>query len=152
MPDSTLDRQPVYRIRVAVPVYLYDCFDYMLSAAQYQQAEVGARVLVSFGRQNLVGIIVEKLALDTPIDPRFKLKAIELLDEQAILDPKVLTLLTWSAQYYQFPIGEVMQSALPSLLRQAKPIIYWRVLGNCWMHMPNLKLHARKNNNKPIKF
>ena len=94
MPDSTLDPQPVYRIRVAVPVYLYDCFDYMLSAAQYQQAEVGARVLVSFGRQNLVGIIVEKLALDTPIDPRFKLKAIsELLDEQAILDPKVLTLL-----------------------------------------------------------
>lgn len=48
MPDSTLDPQPVYRIRVAVPVYLYDCFDYMLSAAQYQQAEVGARVLVSF--------------------------------------------------------------------------------------------------------
>ncbi len=76
----------------------------MLSAAQYQQAEVGARVLVSFGRQNLVGIIVEKLALDTPIDPRFKLKAIsELLDEQAILDPKVLTLLTWSAQYLSIP-------------------------------------------------
>ncbi|MEN8351629.1 MULTISPECIES: primosomal protein N' [Acinetobacter] len=130
MPDSTLDPQPVYRIRVAVPVYLYDCFDYMLSAAQYQQAEVGARVLVSFGRQNLVGIIVEKLALDTPIDPRFKLKAIsELLDEQAILDPKVLTLLTWSAQYYQFPIGEVMQSALPSLLRQAKP---YNLLARTW--------------------
>ena len=111
-----------HRIRVAVPVYLYDCFDYMLSPEQYQQVEVGARVLVSFGRQNLVGIVMEKLPLDAPIDPAFKLKAItELLDDRAILDTNVLKLLTWSAQYYQFPIGEVMQAALPTLLRQGKP-------------------------------
>ena len=111
-----------HRIRVAVPVYLYDCFDYMLSPEQYQQAEIGARVLVSFGRQNLVGIIMEKLPLDAPIDPSFKLKAItELLDDHAILDANVLKLLSWSAQYYQFPIGEVMQTALPALLRQGKP-------------------------------
>ena len=111
-----------HRIRVAVPVYLYDCFDYMLSPEQYQQVEVGARVLVSFGRQNLVSIVMEKLPLDAPIDPAFKLKAItELLDDRAILDTNILKLLTWSAQYYQFPIGEVMQAALPTLLRQGKP-------------------------------
>ena len=66
---------PIYRVRVAVPVYLYDCFDYSLSAEQYQQAQLGARVAVSFGRQNLVGVIVEKLAPDAPIDPKIKLKA-----------------------------------------------------------------------------
>ncbi len=49
---------------LAVPVYLYDCFDYSLTAEQYHQAEVGARVAVSFGRQNVVGVIVEKLTDD----------------------------------------------------------------------------------------
>ncbi|MDQ8935270.1 primosomal protein N' [Acinetobacter rudis] len=120
----------VYRVRVAVPVHIFDCFDYRLSIEQYQQAQVGARVAVSFGRQNLVGVIVEKLAPDHPVDPRFKLKAIsELLDQEAILPPEVLTLLTWSANYYQFPIGEVIQTALPALLRQGKP---YNLLARVW--------------------
>ena len=91
MTTSASISSPLYRVRVAVPVYLYDCFDYSLSPEQYQQAEVGARVAISFGRQNLIGIIVEKIALDAPVDSSFKLKAItELLDDHAILDEKVL--------------------------------------------------------------
>lgn len=130
MPENTLSTTPSYRIRVAVPVYLYDCFDYSLTAEQYHQAEVGARVAVSFGRQNVVGVIVEKLTDEKPLDLGFKLKAItELLDDNAILDTKVLSLLTWSAQYYQFPIGEVMHAALPSFLRQGKP---YNLLARMW--------------------
>ncbi|HJE75936.1 MAG TPA: primosomal protein N' [Acinetobacter johnsonii] len=130
MPENTLSTTPSYRIRVAVPVYLYDCFDYSLTAEQYHQAEVGARVAVSFGRQNVVGVIVEKITDEKPLDLGFKLKAItELLDDNAILDTKVLSLLTWSAQYYQFPIGEVMHAALPSFLRQGKP---YNLLARMW--------------------
>lgn len=120
----------VYRVRVAVPVYLYDGFDYSLSCEQYQQAQIGARVAISFGRQNLIGVITDKLAPDAPLDPSIRLKAItELLDDQAILDGKVLSLLTWASQYYQFPIGEVIQSALPALLRQGKP---YNLLARTW--------------------
>ena len=130
MQTDTESSLNIHRVRVAVPVYIYDCFDYKLSAEQYAQAEIGARVAVSFGRQNLVGIIVEKLPVDAPIDPSFKLKAItELLDDRAILDEKVLSLLTWSANYYQFPLGEVIQTALPSLLRQGKP---YNLLATVW--------------------
>lgn len=130
MTTSASISSPLYRVRVAVPVYLYDCFDYSLSPEQYQQAEVGARVAISFGRQNLIGIIVEKIAPDAPVDSSFKLKAItELLDDHAILDQKVLSLLTWSSQYYQFPIGEVMHSAIPTLLRQGKP---YNLLARTW--------------------
>lgn len=130
MPENTLSTTPSYRIRVAVPVYLYDCFDYSLTAEQYHQAEVGARVAVSFGRQNVVGVIVEKLTDEKPLDLGFKLKAItELLDDSAILDAKVLSLLTWAAQYYQFPIGEVMHASLPSFLRQGKP---YNLLARMW--------------------
>ena len=137
MQTDTESSLNIHRVRVAVPVYIYDCFDYKLSAEQYAQAEIGARVAVSFGRQNLVGIIVEKLPVDAPIDPSFKLKAItELLDDRAILDEKVLSLLTWSAQYYQFPIGEVAQAAIPTLLRQGKP---YNLLARMWKV---LDLHA----------
>lgn len=130
MPNSIDSSAPLYRVRVAVPVYLFDCFDYLLSQQQYEKAEVGARVSVSFGRQNLVGVIMQKLPLDEPIDPRFKLKSItELLDDRAIIDEKVLSLLKWSAQYYQFPIGEVVHSALPTLLRQGKP---YNLLARTW--------------------
>ena len=129
-PNLTDSSSAIYRIRVAVPVYLYDCFDYTLSAEQYAQAEIGARVAVSFGRQNLTGVIIEKLAADAPLDPGFKLKCIsELLDEKSLLNDKILSLLTWSAQYYQFPIGEVMHSALPTLLRQGKP---YNLLARMW--------------------
>ena len=58
MPNSSPTPPDLYRIRVAVAVHVYDCFDYTLTAEQYQQAEVGARVAVSFGWQNLIGIIV----------------------------------------------------------------------------------------------
>ena len=130
MPSSSHNNCCIYRVRVAVPVHLYDSFDYLLSAEQYLQAEVGARVAVSFGRQNLIGIIVEKISPDVMPDPRIKLKTItELLDKEAIIDSKVLSLLTWSAQYYQFPLGEVMQCALPGLLRQGKPL---NLLARVW--------------------
>lgn len=125
----------LYRIRVALPVYVYDTFDYTVSAEQYLQSQIGARVSVSFGRQNLIGIITEKVDPNEPFTGQFKLKAITaLLDEEAILDQQVLTLLTWSAQYYQFPIGEVMQSALPALLRQGRALDilfhHWNILAH----------------------
>lgn len=130
MQVSDLTSAPIFRVRVAVPVHLYDCFDYSLSAELYQRAEIGARVAVSFGRQNLVGVIMEKLPPDAPLNPDIKLKAItELLDDRAILNTRSLNLLTWAAQYYQFPIGEVVHSAIPTLLRQGKP---YNLLARTW--------------------
>ena len=126
---------PLYRIRVALPVYVYDTFDYTVNAEQYTQAQVGARVLVSFGRQNLVGVVTEKVDPNEAFTGQFKLKAItELLDDEPILDSQLLTLLTWSAQYYQFPIGEVMQSALPGLLRQGRAL---DILFHLWKITPH---------------
>ncbi len=128
-PDSV-----VYRVRVAVPVHLYDTFDYTLTKAQYERAQVGSRVAISFGRQNLIGIITEKVDPQESFTGHFQLKAIsELLDDEPILDEQILNLLTWSAQYYQFPIGEVMQTALPALLRQGKPM---DVLFHLWKIIP----------------
>lgn len=68
-PDSV-----VYRVRVAVPVHLYDTFDYTLTKAQYERAQVGSRVAISFGRQNLIGIITEKLTHKNHLQVTFSLR------------------------------------------------------------------------------
>lgn len=108
-----------YYVQVAVPAPLYQTFSYYIHDDDFAQAEVGARVSVPFGRQKLVGIIVEKHHQPPSTEHHFRLKYIdELLDKKSLFDTLTLQLLLWSAQYYQFPIGEVFHTALPTLLRQ----------------------------------
>ncbi|WP_269914439.1 primosomal protein N' [Acinetobacter sp. HY1485] len=116
------------RVQVAVPVPLYDCFDYEVTAHQYAQVCVGMRVLVPFGRQRLVGIVMGKQ--DTPFESSFKLKSIlDILDEHSLIDDITFKLLTWSSKYYLFPLGDVMHCAFPTLLRQGKP---YNLLARNW--------------------
>ncbi len=104
--------------RVALDTPLRRLFDY-LPAASGQTAfppVVGARVRVPFGRQRLIGLILE--AADSSAVPAERLKPIlEVLDSTPVLDAGALTLLGWAAQYYHHPIGEVLASALPRALR-----------------------------------
>ena len=51
--------------------------------------------------------------------PVTKLKRVaQILDDQPVLDDSLLTLLNWAADYYQHPIGEVIATALPKLIRE----------------------------------
>lgn len=130
MTDSQ-STQP-YRIRVALAVHLADVFDYQASLEQFEQATIGARVEVPFRNQKLIGIIVDKVDASIPYTAPYKLKSIvKLFDEPALLDTSTLSLLKWAADYYQFPIGEVILSALPTYLRQGRDYDlfahHWRV-------------------------
>jgi len=113
-------------LAIAVPVPLRKTFHYTHS----EPVAIGARVLVSFANRQLVGIVVEcqsdsaalssvKAAASEEINLA-KLKAITtVLDSQGILSEQWLALLTWTSTYYQHPIGEVLQTALPSALRKS---------------------------------
>jgi len=89
------------------------------------------RVRVPFGRQKLIGIIVEQV--DSSNVPAEKLKpVIAVLDKNNLFSADILKLLFWAAQYYVHPLGEVLQTALPVYLRNnddATPALmeYWRV-------------------------
>jgi primosomal protein N' (replication factor Y) (superfamily II helicase) len=78
--------------------------------------EAGARVLVPFGRQRLVGVVVETAA-SSDLPPEKLKPVLEVLDHRPILDPALLGLLRWAADYYHHPIGEVFSAALPKALR-----------------------------------
>jgi primosomal protein N' (replication factor Y) len=104
-------------MEVAVPSPLYRSFDYKLPRGA-QPPQPGTRVLVPFGRQQLVGIVLgSKLHSEVPLA---KLKALsEILDAQPVFDTALLTLLHWAAGYYHHPLGETLNTALPLALRKA---------------------------------
>jgi primosomal protein N' (replication factor Y) len=80
----------------------------------------GTRVRVSFGRRELVGIVIREVGQsELPLN---RLKAIsETLDNDPIIPAPLLNLLLWAADYYHHPLGEVIYAALPVRLRQGRP-------------------------------
>ena len=117
-------------VKVAVPCPLYKTFDYRLTESEGQTIQPGVRVRVPFGRQKLIGIIIEESqATDVPAN---KLKSIiAVLDNHNLFGADILKLLFWAARYYVHPLGDVLQTALPVFLRNnddATPFLntYWR--------------------------
>ena len=109
---------PARVFRVALDTPLKRLFDYLEPPSGLFAAPVspGMRVRVPFGRQRLVGIVMEA-ATSTDV-PSEKLKPIsEVLDAQPVLDASALALLQWAADYYHHPIGEVLSTALPKAMR-----------------------------------
>ncbi len=136
-------------IRVALPVPLYREFDYLPSSNNTNSANtftdtasnvaalppIGGRVQVSFGRQTLIGIVVDHIDSNQSDVPLNKLKAIkQVIDTDPILDLQMLSLARWLASYYHYPLGDVLSVMLPTLIRQGKPldmlVTHWRILPN----------------------
>jgi primosomal protein N' (replication factor Y) len=97
--------------QVAVPVPLRRTFLYEVPA-ELGQAQIGARVLVPFGRRRVSGYLIERVA--DPVDPGFEIKpVIELLDRSPSFPAELLEFLIEAAAYYLHPLGEVLRAALP---------------------------------------
>jgi primosomal protein N' (replication factor Y) len=109
-------------LQVAIDTPLRQVFDYLPPSAQAQDLPpLGVRVLVPFGRQRLIGILVGIVAESAV--PAAKLKsALEFMDESPVYDPVTFELLRWAAEYYHHPIGEVYAAALPVSLRDGQPV------------------------------
>jgi primosomal protein N' (replication factor Y) (superfamily II helicase) len=112
-PDMT---QPAGAIlRVALDTPLRRLFDY-LPPEDSPLPVVGARVLVPFGRQRLVGVVCA-WAQDSELSADKLKRVFEVIDDEPVLDARVMELAEWAAQYYHHPLGEVLSSALPKLAR-----------------------------------
>ncbi len=102
-------------VQVAVKSPVYGVFDYRWKSDQ--AAVAGTRVTVPFGRRQVIGIVVASIEhSDVPVA---KLRSVHKVhDQKAVLPEDLLTLLTWASRYYHHPLGEVLGSALPGLLRK----------------------------------
>ena len=103
-------------IRVALDTPLRRTFDY-LRDVDAPAAMAGQRVRVPFGRREKIGFIVS-IERQSDVD-REKLKRISsYIDERPTFDATLLALLRWAADYYHHPLGEVIATALPKLVRE----------------------------------
>ena len=73
---------------------------------------IGKRVLVPFGRRPLIGYLLGKSRLE---DGDFKIKPIlEIMDDFPFFRAEQISFFRWVADYYHYPLGLVIKTALPS--------------------------------------
>ena len=95
---------------VALPVPLDRSFTYALWDGA--EVEAGARVLVPFAGQRLIGVVVRAEAAAPPAGVEVKFVE-RVLDETSLLSEHLLELGMWVAAYYCAPLGEVLRGMLP---------------------------------------
>ena len=101
---------------VAIPVPLHNTFDYLCK----DKVGIGSRVKVPFGNKKVTGIVLSHKDKSSFT----KLREVEeVIDHEVLLSKEILTFLSWSANYYHHPIGEVLSNAIPKNLRNGKPAV-----------------------------
>lgn len=106
-------------IRVALDVPLSTLFDYVVS--DDMQLKIGQRVVVPFGRKQVLGLAIEWAERSELSIDRIK-PVTQALDDVPPLPQDLLTLLRFCSDYYHYPFGMTALSALPARLRAVEPI------------------------------
>ncbi|HLB57472.1 MAG: hypothetical protein A3C55_06795 [Gammaproteobacteria bacterium RIFCSPHIGHO2_02_FULL_42_13] len=102
-------------LSIALNKHVYTAFDYQLDSNE--TILPGMRVTVPFRNKTSVGIILEEKQSTSIALHKLK-KIISIVDSEPLLTPELLTLCLWAADYYHYPIGEVLFHALPIKLRR----------------------------------
>ena len=116
-------------VRVALAVPLPRFFDYFYSPDL--TPIVGGRVLVPFGSQKRVGIVVDLPASSDVAKEKLK-PIIDVLDAESLFNSTTWDWLAWSANYYRAALGDVLFQALPVKLRNGESAVkndrtFWRI-------------------------
>ena len=116
-------------VRVALAVPLLRFFDYLYSPDL--TPIVGGRVLVPFGSQKRVGIVVDLPASSDVAKEKLK-PIIDVLDAESLFNYTTWDWLAWSANYYRAALGDVLFQALPVKLRNGESAVkndrtFWRI-------------------------
>ena len=104
---------------VVLPVPLDRPFTYKLKDGD--DPPVGGRVVVPFRNEKMIGIVTRLHDEAPPVEAR----PIEtVLDQEPILNPELMELAAWIAQYYLAPLGEVLRSMLPLMAEVRRSTSY----------------------------
>jgi primosomal protein N' (replication factor Y) len=99
-----------YVLKVAVALPVKETFTYLIPEHLVSKARIGCRVKVPFKNQKRIGYILEKTTFTEGLD----LKEIEdVLDPEPLFHAHLIPFFKWMADYYLYPIGQLIESALP---------------------------------------
>lgn len=105
-------------LKIAIPVPLHKIFDYLPPESSNEKSlQPGIRIRVPFGTQSRIGYLL-KISSTTETAPKKLKRADAILDEVPLISDEDIALLRWASHYYHHPLGEVISSAFPVLLRK----------------------------------
>jgi len=100
--------------KVLVEIGLDREFDYLVPPELEALVTVGVRVLVPFGRTEQRGTVVGL----TDHSDHAALKAIrEVVGRKPVIEPRILNLARWLAEYYGAPVEHAVRAVLPGAVR-----------------------------------
>ena len=110
-------------VEVAVGLPVSKTFHYRIPEKMKDFLQVGMRVLVPFKGRKVTGFAIDLLD-HPPNGVEEKLLEVEdLLDEVPLIDPKMLRFHRWIADYYIYPLGEVIKTGLPPGLQLKSELV-----------------------------
>lgn len=98
-------------IEVAVALPVHPTYTYRMTAEPSFKEFAGKRVLIPFGSRRVTGYI---LGPGQAQDLYQTKKIIDVLDDTPLFPPGMIRFFRWVADYYMYPLGEVIKSALPA--------------------------------------
>jgi len=114
-------------LEIALDTPLNSVFDYGWPHEEGALPLVGQLALVSFGRREVMGLIVA-IKRETDVPPEKLKDALAVRSQLAPLSKEWLALAGFAADYYQRPLGEVALPGLPKNLRIPKTVALDRAL------------------------
>ena len=107
-------------IAVALPLPFQATFTYRLPAGTTEVAR-GARVVVPFGNRRAIGVALGKA--EAPVGVALK-DVVEIIDDAPLVEPPLVDLAEWMAEYYLAPPGECLKLLLPPAgLRASRAVV-----------------------------
>ena len=114
-------------VEVALPLPLRQVFTYRLPVGLQENIQLGARLLVPFGKRQLTGYAValhQKISPELGIEEETIKDALELLDSEPLLTEEIIKLTQWTADYYATSWGEMLKASLPAGINAAVEQVY----------------------------
>jgi len=110
-------------VEVALGLPVSKTFHYLIPEKMRDSLQVGMRVLVPFKGRKVTGFAIDLLD-HPPKGVEEKLREVEdLLDGVPLIDPKMFRFYQWIANYYIYPLGEVIKTGLPPGLQLKSQLI-----------------------------
>ena len=97
-------------LEVAVALPVYHTFTYSVPPFLSPYIAAGKRVLVPFGKRRVTGYIMGSAAETQPAEIKH---IFDVLDQESLFPPSMIPFYQWIADYYKYPIGDVIKNALP---------------------------------------
>ncbi|MDM8539490.1 primosomal protein N' [Desulfococcaceae bacterium HSG9] len=104
----------LHHIEIAVALPIDATFTYALPETLVPFARIGMRVLVPFQKRQVTGYILGAAPPITGVATQWQIKNILDIPDETVLFPEaMIPFFKWIADYYCYPLGEVIHTALP---------------------------------------